>query len=1068
MPATVAQLQVVVGADVAGARAGLTGLNQTVVQTGTGFAGLGKQALSFAGGMLGAQTATAAVRGGFDLFIGTAMDFQREMLNVNSIAKLPGPEFESMRQSVIGLSKELPQSASTLAEGLYNIASSGFAGEEGMLVLNAAAKAASAGLTETNVSAKGLTAILNAYHRPASDAAAISDVMFKVVDKGVISFEELAGEIGDVTAIAAPLGVGIEEVGAAMSIMTRNGVNAAESATSIAAVLRSILKPSTEARDMAAALGIEWDTTALRTKGLVGMLDTLVTATGGSAEQMGVLLGDARAIRGAMVLAGQGTQAFADELVIMQNAAGATDVALSYQRQGLAFQLGILKNNFDAVAIMIGDKVIPIVTKFVTGLSSGLPDLAQGFVSVFEAASPLLDLVLSLATAFLEQADVIIPALVVMVGVKWVKALADASNAGKLHAGTLSLLKAGFIALIPVALQGLEAVHNWATELLYGKENMEALRAAQTDFNVSEAEAAAIMGAAQVANEKYGISLERATALVHQAIDGGSSLGQALDDLANNRLGHVTGEVERLDEAIMNESLQMRQAAVTHGEAGRQIEETVNGIAYSTIETFQNMEGVVVETLTNAGGTWSIALSDGSTAVAGSAAALAQHIPDAIALANERATAIAYETPGDMAVALLEGRDQVVINARLLASAVTDEVDNAAKIAELRATLVGQTMADNLNSNVEATRLAAQSQYAQVEIELAGHLLRADPKSEEAAGILEKYLSDPNIDSATRLAAQNLYQSVEDRALIMQEDIEGIVERTGQSLPDALEAAHARTDFAALTLAQTTAQRLASAENPARASGFTAGEGFVGGIAGHTGAASAAGSGVGSSAVGGMSSGASGSRGTGQAITSLFGSGISDMVWLALDRGASVGAQTVTAINNGAGNASAGGRSVGIAWINGLMSYMTGPGLWAVQAGLGIIRSWLGGSLPEDGPLEGDTAEHGGQSVGETWVYGLTRALGNAAHSAAGPLGDVQAMLAGLGGTNPSIGGQFSSTFGTVARSGAGTAVARPAGGAAPGGATIAVSVYADRYVGTRDEARYYSDLIAEEIRSRL
>lgn len=304
--------------------------------------------------------------------IGEVVEFERAMLNVNSIAKVGADDFAAMKDAVLDLSTVVPQSASTLAAGLYDIQSSGFAGKEGIEVLDAAAKAASAGLTTTASSAKGLTAILNAYGLGASSAGRISDIMFKTVDRGVISFDELATEIGKTTALAAPLGVEVEEVAGAIALMTRKGIDGANATTQLNAIMQTLLKPSKEAAELAGELGLGWDTTALKGKGLAGVLSDMIEKTGGNHEQMATLLGDARAIRGAFVLAADGGGEFTSEIEAMRQAAGATDTALSYQKQGLAYNLGILSNQLDAAVIKIGDKLLPVITELVQELSAWL------------------------------------------------------------------------------------------------------------------------------------------------------------------------------------------------------------------------------------------------------------------------------------------------------------------------------------------------------------------------------------------------------------------------------------------------------------------------------------------------------------------------------------------------------------------------------------------------------------------------------------------------------------------------------------------------------------------------
>lgn len=312
-----------------------------------------------------AAAGLAALAAGFTASIVKAAQFEAAMNNVNSIAKASPEQFEVMRQAVLGLSRELPQSAETLAKGLYNIASSGFAGADGLKVLEAAAKAASAGLSTTDEAAKGITAVLNAYGYGAERAEYVSDVLFRTVDRGVITFGELAEQIGDVTSIAPLVGVSLEEVGAAMAVLTKNGINAAESATAVSALLRSILKPSQEAADLAKELGLEWNIAALEAKGLAGFINDLTVAAGDNDEALAILAGDARAIKSTFILARDGGSQFREELELMYAAAGATDTALSYQKQGLSYQFQILKNNISAAAITIGTGLLPKITPLV-------------------------------------------------------------------------------------------------------------------------------------------------------------------------------------------------------------------------------------------------------------------------------------------------------------------------------------------------------------------------------------------------------------------------------------------------------------------------------------------------------------------------------------------------------------------------------------------------------------------------------------------------------------------------------------------------------------------------------
>ena len=400
-----------------GASKGMRELNKTARTLGKTASTLNAP---FAAAAKGIAIAGAAAAAGLAYAVTKASEFETAMLNVNSIAKESPATFDAMKASVLDLSNRLPQSAETLAQGLYDIASSGFAGEEGLQVLEAAAKAASAGLAQTSESAAGITAVLNAYGLSADEAGRISDVLFKTVDRGVITFPELADQIGKVTALAAPLGVSIEEVGAGIAVLTKNGIDAENATTQLNAIMQKFIKPSKEAQKVAASYGIELTSQALASKGLSGALSEMVEKTNGSKEALAAILGDARAIRGAFVLAKDGGAQFNEELALMQNAAGATDTALSYQEQGLAFQLGILTNNFNSMAIGIGEAVIPVLIDMLNAFTGQvLPTLglvvetikanvAPALKTFFDAIVAVIGVVINIAKFLYEMRTVIL------------------------------------------------------------------------------------------------------------------------------------------------------------------------------------------------------------------------------------------------------------------------------------------------------------------------------------------------------------------------------------------------------------------------------------------------------------------------------------------------------------------------------------------------------------------------------------------------------------------------------------------------------------------------------------
>jgi TP901 family phage tail tape measure protein len=307
------------------------------------------------------RDAASTVVSGFKDMVGSAVAFEQGMRNVNSIAKVTEAELAAMGDAALAIGAEFGQSAATMTDALYDISSSGFAGSEALDILRASALAATAGMATTGQAAAGITAVLNSYGMAASEAGRVSDILFKTVERGVVTFPELSDQIGKVAALAAPLGVSLEEVGAALAVMTRAGIDAENATTQLNAIMSSILKPSKEASDLARQLGIDWTAAGLKANGLSGTLSRMLVATNGNQEAMATLLGDARAIRGAFSLAADSGQQLSDELAIMEDAAGAAGDAFGEQSKGAAFKLAQMQSKLEAAGIELGQKMIPVL-----------------------------------------------------------------------------------------------------------------------------------------------------------------------------------------------------------------------------------------------------------------------------------------------------------------------------------------------------------------------------------------------------------------------------------------------------------------------------------------------------------------------------------------------------------------------------------------------------------------------------------------------------------------------------------------------------------------------------------
>ncbi len=315
-----------------------------------------------------------------------AADFDQSMRNVDSIAKLTDKQFQQLSKSVLGLVHDpaIKQSAGNLAEGLYDIYSSGASGKAALEDLRAAAIGASAGMTTTATATRVLMGVLNSGIGGVKSASGAMDVLFQEVNLGVNTFEELAQQIGPLLPLAAKAGISLQEVSAAMAVLTVNGTDAAESATQLQGLISHLVGASGAAAKEMDKLGIAHGLTAVKAEGLYGAIKNVVAATKGHEDVLHDLFPEIRSYIGLLSLTGDGGKKYASFLDQMKHASdgqGAAMEANQRQLKGVKAQYEQLANVLEADLIPAGLKILPVIKD----MSPLLKDVAEDVVSVLTA-----------------------------------------------------------------------------------------------------------------------------------------------------------------------------------------------------------------------------------------------------------------------------------------------------------------------------------------------------------------------------------------------------------------------------------------------------------------------------------------------------------------------------------------------------------------------------------------------------------------------------------------------------------------------------------------------------------
>jgi len=350
--------------------------------------------------------------------IKAASDFDSGFREIATLIDEPAASLNNFRQAVLDYGADSAFSLEQVNTAVYNAISAGVDYTESLDAVTQAEKLAIAGKGDLDSTLKLLVSSLNAYGLETDKAGQFSDALFSTIRQGQTTLPELNASLQGVTTSAASLGVPFEEVLGALSALTSTGVPTSQAVTQINAVLTALLKPSSQAANLAADLGIQFNATAVESQGLSGVLNSVREATGGSAEQMAILFGRQEAIKGSMSLTGQAAQAFAANLDELQDSAGATEAA--YEKLAGSFEnaTGRLSSSFAALGVAIGTPLLDDaggvadalgnvlgalsdsfnqgelsqITKFIESEFSGLSEVLQGVAEALPAALSQADL----------------------------------------------------------------------------------------------------------------------------------------------------------------------------------------------------------------------------------------------------------------------------------------------------------------------------------------------------------------------------------------------------------------------------------------------------------------------------------------------------------------------------------------------------------------------------------------------------------------------------------------------------------------------------------------------------
>lgn len=268
--------------------------------------------------------------------------FDTAMRRANTMALQSGEAYDKMRGQIVSMSREIPLVRDELANGLYEVVSNGVPEDNWIGFLDRSARAAVGGCADLGTTVGTTATIIKTYGLAWDQATSVQDKMQMTAKKGKTSIAELGQALPRVSGSASQLGVELNELMAVFASTTGVTGNTSEVSTQLAAVLNSLIKPTSEASKAAEAMGIRFDAASVKAAGgfanFLTQLDTSVQAYAAKSGQLsetiyGQLFGSAEVLRLLGSLTGEQKDVFAANIQAMADSTGTIDEAFEIMNE---------------------------------------------------------------------------------------------------------------------------------------------------------------------------------------------------------------------------------------------------------------------------------------------------------------------------------------------------------------------------------------------------------------------------------------------------------------------------------------------------------------------------------------------------------------------------------------------------------------------------------------------------------------------------------------------------------------------------------------------------------------
>lgn len=411
MAERIAYLEAVVGADITAFRKGMRDVrNETGILSEqlAGVAGVGRS-------LTLSLTAPLVAMGTY--FGQAASEFDAAMRNINSIAFLSDGALAGLSERVLQFGASIRGGPTAAAETLYTVFSAGLTNiDQAFSAMEIGTRTAEAGLANVITTTEGLVAAALTFGDTSESAfLRFSDATTLAVQLGVGSMDVFNTGMSNVIGTGAVVGATFEDMAATLAFLSQRGLSFASAGTYLNNAMSKLIRPGTELQAIFQQIGVESGTELLDTfGGIEGALRRIYQEVGSNEQAWASFFPDVRGFKAVSRLftlfEEDGTDAvseFFDTFEGKMANGGITMAAWEEQMKSFAATFDLFKSAGKAVAIVLGQQLLPIITPFLQKITSLMVSFTElnpevhRFVVIIGMIAAAIGPVLWLAGSFL-------------------------------------------------------------------------------------------------------------------------------------------------------------------------------------------------------------------------------------------------------------------------------------------------------------------------------------------------------------------------------------------------------------------------------------------------------------------------------------------------------------------------------------------------------------------------------------------------------------------------------------------------------------------------------------------